>query len=191
MQLDVLGSCLDELEMEVFAGSYVQIKVCADGDDHAGCIQWFFTLHPPPSTQPVVQAAVSASPQCNVTLCQGASGMLQPGDKAISGTFMVRGSDQVGSFFTLKPMQDEDEQHMLALLSLPLFGGASDEGDDCKVRDASWFASSVVGIPLAAVCVHADHALPSSSSQVVYEADSDVALHAAFMGMGFVSQSAG
>ncbi len=66
-----------------------------------------------------------------MSLCQGATGMLQPGDKAITGTFMVRGTDQVGSFFNLKPVQEEDDA-MLVLLSLPLFG-AADEGGACKV----------------------------------------------------------
>lgn len=81
--------------------------------------------------------------------------MLQPGAKAITGSFLQRGSDQVGSFFTLKP--DQDEEQMIAVLSLPLFG-AADEGDQC---------------------------------QIVYEAENPMALQAAFMGMGVVSQTAG
>lgn len=127
-KLDAMGPCLDDIKLEVFASAYIRLT-------------------------PAVNAFVGKRPACNVSLCQGGTGMLQPGSKAISGSFLQRGSDQVGSFFTLKPNQDQ----MVAVLSLPLFG-AADEGDIC---------------------------------QVAYEAENELALQAAFMGMGVASQTAG
>lgn len=129
-KVNAMGPCLDEITLEVFASAYIQIT-------------------------PTVNAVVGKRPSCNVSLCQGATGMLQPGSKAISGSFLQRGSDQVGSFFTLKP--DQDEEQMIALLSLSLYG-AADEGHTC---------------------------------QVAYEAENPLALQAAFMGLGVVSQTAG
>lgn len=129
-KLEAMGPCLDEITLEVFASAYVQIT-------------------------PSVNAWVGKGPTCNVSLCMGATGMLQPGAKAITGSFLQRGSDQVGSFFTLKPEQDDDQ--LVAVLSLPLFGAAN-EGDVC---------------------------------QTTFEAENALALQAAFMGMGVVSQTAG